>query len=213
MTWRLTRVETLNEYVLQTIKAANVPFPSLAQVLLFPIYTHDPTREPLVKMFILSMDTANNHASRLCEEVEVSMRHLIRLEEHLSIIYEMVRRENQGLAVSQEGILAELWTGLRENAGESGEIDLNLSVLKDLNKYRQQALAHIVAMLRTLRAMDADMEELRAKVAVPDIVGDRVPTEVHVKSIEEGVERLRRRQIKASARGEYHQGPGNNQVA
>lgn len=213
MTWRLTRVETLNGYVLQTIKAANGPFPSLAQVLPFPIYTRDPAREAVVKMFILSMDTASHHVTRLREEAEVSMRHLIRLEEHLSTLYEMVHQESRGLATAQEDILAELWTWLRENAGEFGKIDLNLGLLKNVSKHRQRAMAHIVTTLQTLDILDAGMEELRAKMAAPDIAGDHVPTEVHVKSIEEGMERLRLRHIKASARREYSQGAGNNQVA
>ena len=203
MTWRLTRVETLNDYVLQTIKAAIVPLPFLAQVLPFLIYARDPAREAVVKMFILSMDTSSNHASRLREEAEASMGHLIRLEEHLSILYEMVRQENQRLIVPQEDVLAELWTWLRENGGKAGEVDLTLSLLKNMNEYRQEALTWIVTTLQTLHTLDTDMEELRAKVAAPDIIGDRVPTEVHVKSIEEGVERLRQRQIEANARRRY----------
>ena len=206
MTWHLTRVETLNDYVLRAIKAANVPHPSLAQVLSFPIHASDSTREAAVKMFILSMDTASNHASRLCKEAEVSMRHLTRLEEHLSILYDMVHQENRGLTAAREDILAELWTCLRKNGGVFGEVDLSLSLLKNTNKYRKQALAHTVTILRTLHALEGGMEELRAKVAGPDIAGDCVPTEVHVKSIKEGVERLKRRQIEVSARREYPQG-------
>lgn len=211
MTFCRTRVETLNDYVLRTIRVAGVPLPSLAQVLPFPIYASDPTREAVVKMFTFSMDTVSNQASRLREEAEVSMRHLIRLEEHLSILYEMVHKEKQGSTVAQEDVLAELWTLLRESGGEFGEVDLTLNLLKNVNKYRQQALAYIVTTLRTLHTLDENMEELRAKVAAPDTIGDRVPTEVHVKSIQEGVERLRQRRIEASARREW-QGPGNNQV-
>ena len=150
-------------------------------------------------MFLLSMDAIENHMFHLREEAEASMGHLVRLEEHLSVLYEMVHQENKELTVAQEDILAELWTWLGGNKRKLKEVDLNLDLLKNVDTYRQEALARVTVTLQTLHALDADMEELRARVATPDIIGDQIPTEVHVKSIRAGVERLRQGQIRASA--------------
>lgn len=60
-------------------------------------------------------------------------------------------------------------------------------------------MAHVVATLQTIHVLDTDMEVLRARVAAPGVVWDQTPSEVHVKSIRTGVERLRRRQLSASA--------------
>lgn len=150
-------------------------------------------------MFLLSMDAIENHMFRLREEAEASMGHLVRLEEHLSVLYEMVHQENKELTVAQEDILAELWTWLGGNKRKLKEVDLNLNLLKNVDTYRQEALARVMVTLQTLHALDADMEELRARVATPDVIGDQIPTEVHVNSIKAGVERLRQGQIRASA--------------
>jgi len=200
MTWHLTSIATLNDYTLQSIEAAKIPPPFLARVLLFPIYTHNPTKVAMVETFLLSMDTVDRHMSRLRKEAETSMEHLVHLEEHLSVLHEMISQENRDLTTTQEDVLAELWTWLGGNRNELRAMDLNLGLLKNVDKYRQQALAHVVITLQTLHALDADMEELRARVAAPDVAGDRIPTEVHMKSIKAGVERLRQGQIRASAK-------------
>lgn len=200
-TWHLIRIATLNDYTLQKIEATKIPPSFVARVLRFPIYTHDPTKVAMVQTFLLSMDTVDRHMCRLREEAEASMRHLVRLEEHLMVLHEMVHQENQDLTTAQEDVLAELWTWLGGNKNKLRSMDLNLGLLKNVDRYRQQALAHVVVTLQTLHTLDADMEELRARVAAPDVVGDRIPTEVHLKSIKAGIERLRQGEmIRASAK-------------
>ena len=61
-------------------------------------------------------------------------------------------------------------------------------------------MVHVAATLETLHTLDADMEELRTKVAAPNIVGDKIPIEVQIKSIKAGVDRLKEGQMKASLR-------------
>ena len=43
------------------------------------------------------------------------------------------------------------------------------SLARTAERYRRRALAHLAATLQTLSTLDADMEELRAKVAAPEI--------------------------------------------
>ena len=154
----------------------------------------------MIETFLMSMDNIDNHMVRLREEAGISMGHLMRLEEHLMVLHEVTHRDNKDLTAAQEEVLAELWTWLGGNKRKLKKMDLNLDLLKNVEKYRKKGLAHIVATLETLNTLDADMEELRTRVAAPDIVGDKIPIEVHVKSIKAGIERLKEGQMRASLR-------------
>lgn len=164
----------------------------------FALSTTDPTDEAVLKTFLISMDNVAGHMFRLREEAETSMGHLLRLEEHLMILHEITHRDNENLTAEKEDVLAELWTWLGGNRRKLRRMDLNLDLLKNVDRYREKALAHVVATLQTLHTLDTDMEELRARVAAPDIVGDKIPIEVHIKSIKAGVERLKEGQLRAS---------------
>jgi hypothetical protein len=151
-----------------------------------------------METFLMSMDNIASHVVRLRDEAEISMGHLLRLEEHLMVLHEITHRDNKELTAAQEDVLVELWTWLGGNKSKLRKMSLNLDLLRGVESYRKKALAHVVATLQVLHALDADMEELRTRVAAPDIVGDKIPIEVHIKSIKAGVERLKDGQMKAS---------------
>jgi hypothetical protein len=44
------------------------------------------------------------------------------------------------------------------------------------------------------------MEELRERVAAPELVGEQLPVEVHIRSIRSGLERLQQRRVSARER-------------
>ena len=194
-----TRIVSLNDYALQTIEASKVP-PSLARILPFSLSNSNPTKQAAIETFLMSMNNIASHMVRLRDEAEISMGHLMRLEEHLMVLHEVTHRDNKELTAAQEDVLAELWTWLGGNRGKLRKMDLNLGLLKNVEKYRKKALAHVDATLQTLQTLDADMEEIRTRVAAPDIVGGEIPIEVHIKSIRAGVERLKEGQMKASLR-------------
>lgn len=195
------RITAVNDYALQTIEASKAPPSLLARVSLFSLSTNNPTNEAVIDTFLMSMDNIGSHMARLRDEAETSRGHLLRLEEHLMVLQEVTLRDNKDLTATKEDILAKLWTRLR-NKDKLKKIDLDLDLLKNVDKYRGKALSHVVATLQTIDTLDADMEELRAKVAAPEIVGDRIPLEVHMESIKAGVERLKARQIRAGLRSE-----------
>ena len=77
-------------------------------------------------------------------------------------------------------------------------LDGHLYVLRNIGQYRTRALAHVAAAMSTLQSMSEDMEDLRERVAAPELVGDRIPVEVHMRSIKAGLDRLseKRYQVK-----------------
>ena len=185
---------------LQTIEASKTPTSLMARVLQFLLSNINPTEEAVIQAFLMSMDNIATHMVRLRDEAEISMGHLMRLEEHLMVLHEITHRDNKELTAAQEDVLAELWTWLGGNRPRLRKMSSNLDLLKNVEKYRKKALAHVVVTLQVLHALDADMEELRTRVAAPEIAGDRIPIEVHIKSIKVGVERLKEGQMKASLR-------------
>jgi hypothetical protein len=159
-----------------------------------------PTSEIVTKTFTDTMATLSNNMERLVVEAEVSLTNLNNLEERLSILHEVVSREDSSIGSAKSELLSELWTKVGGNRGTLRGYDRHLKLLKDLGGYRKRALVHVVAALQTLRAMSEDMEDLRERVSKPELVGSRIPVEVHMKSIRGGLERLKEGQIKAKDR-------------
>ena len=195
----LVRITVLNDHVLRTIEASTKGHPSfLARLVPFASSSTGPTKEVVLETFLTSMEKTSSEMARLRNEAGISMRHLERLQEHLKVLHEIIHSDNADLTAEREEILAELWARLRRgNKRKLQGIDRNLDLLKDVNNYRKKASAHVRATIQALDILDADMENLRTRMAAPDVIGDDIPIDVHVESIKAGVERLRERQLRA----------------
>lgn len=143
------------------------------------------------------MNTLSVNMRRLALEAEVSISDLNTLEEHLNSILDVVSREDSSINAAKDELLAQLWTILGGNRKELKGMDKHLALLKGVGGYRDRARAHVVAALQTLETMAEEMEELRERVAAPELVGNAIPIEVHMKSIRSGLERLKDRRIGA----------------
>ena len=171
-------------------------------MLPFVFSTSVSNKEAVLETFLMSMGNIASHTARLREEAEICMGHLLRLEEHLMVLHEITHRDNEDLTAAKEDVLAELWTWLGGNKRKLRRMELSLGLLGNVNKYRREALVHVVATLQTLHTLDVDLEELRTRVAMPDAAGDKIPIDVHIRSIKAGVERLKEGQVRASLKHE-----------
>lgn len=188
-----------------TIEAASAPVPMIYRVISLSIFSgpsslSQPTKAAIKDTFLMAMDSLSLSMERLIIEAEISRTSLERLEQTLSLLHEIVLREDASIQLSQSEVLSELWTKLGKNDRKLRGFAKNLMLLKSVGGYRKRALAHVAATLQTLGALSADMEELRSRVAAPDVVGDRVPVGVHMRSIKAGLERLKEGQVKAKER-------------
>jgi hypothetical protein len=129
--------------------------------------------------------------SRIILEAEVNMKNLDRLEVMLRGLHEIISNENTGISAVKENLLAELWTILDGNRRMLRSIDGHLVLLQYIDSYRVRAAAHVAGALQALTAMSEDMENLRERVTAPELIGDKIPLEVHIKSIRAGLDRLR----------------------
>ena len=143
------------------------------------------------------MNALSANMRRLVLEAEVSISDLNKLEEHLKSIHEVVSREDSSLSTAKTELLAKLWTILGGNQDQLKGMDEHLALLRGVSGYRDRALAHVVAALHMLETMAEDMEELRERVAAPELVGDAIPIDVHMKSLRSGLERLKGRRTGA----------------
>ena len=146
-----------------------------------------------METFLVSINNIASQMVRLREEAEISINHLMRLEEHLTVLHKITHREDEQVVP----LYLKQFHGTHD-PDLFERMYLDLDVLKNVDGYRKKALMYVVATLHTLHTLDADMEELRARVAVSDLLGDRIPIEVHIKSIGGGVERLKEGQVKSS---------------
>lgn len=157
------------------------------------------TKEVVRQTFLEAMDVQSTQLSRLVLEAELSLANLDRLEQLLNTLHEQVVREDKTISQEKTELLSALWTKLGGNKGHLHNKDYHLQLLKALGDYRRRALAQVMGALQTLHAMSEDTEELRAKVAAPEIVGERIPVEVHMKSIRAGLVRLSEGRVRARA--------------
>jgi hypothetical protein len=183
---------SINDYAFQQIAAA--PDASILDVVIPWRKTKDSVT---VVQFDAAMDTVSTQMERLVLEANLNIGYLKKLEEHLNTLREVYQRENRGNDEALDDLLASIWSKVGGNRKAVRTAKSNALILKDLGSYRKRAEAHVVGVLQTLQGMEADMADLRQRVAEPALVGKNVPVEVHLKSIRASVERLKENTLKA----------------
>ncbi|KAJ7761949.1 hypothetical protein DFH07DRAFT_1059675 [Mycena maculata] len=193
-------IMAVNDYALQTIEAAQArPPPSILRHLV-PWSASKPKTDLVLSTFEDSMNYLSFTMQSLVVEFELNLQNLNKLEEQLSVLHEYVSREDNSISSAKSELLGDLWTKLGGNRRQLRGYDNHFHLLKGLTEYRKQALVHVVSALQTLTQMSEDVENLRERVAAPELTGSRIPVEVHIKSIQNGLERLKEGRSKAKVR-------------
>ncbi|KAH7903364.1 hypothetical protein BJ138DRAFT_1194533 [Hygrophoropsis aurantiaca] len=188
-------VMAVNGYAMRTIQEARSNTPSRHSLTAFFPFRDLGTQKIIIEAFTDAMDTLSRGIERLILEAEVSLVNLDKLDEGLSAIHEIVTRDDQHEIVEKDKLLAELWTRLGGNKQAVGHQNRRLKLLQDLGEYRKCALAYVVGAIHALQSMSDDLEDLRERVAAPEVLGGRVPLDVHIASIQHGLEKLKERRI------------------
>ncbi|KAF5355251.1 hypothetical protein D9758_006022 [Tetrapyrgos nigripes] len=197
------QIVAVNDYALHAIEDAQAKGRSPLSIRsLIPFFPKSSTDDVVLKTFSDAMHVLSSGIQRLVLEAEVQRTNLEKLEEHLSVIHELVSREDAHVSAARAELLAYLWTHLGGHRKEMKGFDDHLKLLKGLAEYRKRALLHVVSALQTLHALSDDMEDLRERVTAPQLVGGEIPLDVHMKSISLGLERLKQSRINAAKREE-----------
>lgn len=136
-----------------------------------------------------------NEINRLIDEAQALLGVLRNLDDRLDVIHGVAVRDNLHAQGSKEEVMSQLWTMLGGNRKVLGKFESQMTLLNQVNLYRQTAIAHVAGTMLKLQAMGAELEELRERVGTVELVGERkgVPLSVHIETIELGVERLEQR--------------------
>ncbi|KAL8760838.1 MAG: hypothetical protein Q9184_002997 [Pyrenodesmia sp. 2 TL-2023] len=136
-----------------------------------------------------------NEINRLIDEAQALLSVLHNLDDRLDVIHGVAVRDNLHTQGSREEVMSHLWTMLGGNRKALGKFESQMRLLKQVNTYRQTAIAHVAGTMLKLQAMGAELEELRARAGTVELVGERkgLPLIAHIESIELGVERLEQR--------------------
>ena len=193
----LCSIMAVNDYALHAIEEAQSKTSWFSVHSLIPWSRPQSTSEIVTTTFTEAMSVLSTAMGRLILEAEINLGNLNRLEEQLLVLHEIVSREDSTLSSAKAELLSELWTKLGGNQKTLRNFESHLHLLKNLGMYRKKALVHVVAALQTLQAMSSDMEDIRERVAAPELTGSKIPVEVHLKSIRSGLERLRGGRVRA----------------
>ncbi|KAJ7455294.1 hypothetical protein B0H11DRAFT_2176198 [Mycena galericulata] len=195
-------IMAVNDYALQTIEAAQSESRPSVLWQLVPWTPSKPKTDVVLATFEDSMNYLSFTMQSLVLEFELNLQNLNKLEEQLSVLHEYVSREDNSLSSAKSELLGELWTKVGGNRRKLRGYENHLHLLKGLTEYRKQALVHVVSALQTLTQMSEDIENLRERVAAPELVGSRIPVEVHIKSIQNGLGAIEGGQIESQGEGE-----------
>lgn len=190
-------VMAMNDYALNKIDAAQNGQPSAVMRVLWPFGSASGTQEVVRSTFEDAMAVMGDAMARVVVEAQLSLGHLQDLEQRLLTLHEIIAREDKAVEADKGELLAHLWTKLGGNKKKMKGFERHVQLLGGVRAYRKQALGHVVGTLQTLSGMQADMEELRARVASVPVGGERIPVEVHMRSIQKGLERMKEGRVRA----------------
>ncbi|RXW16330.1 hypothetical protein EST38_g9520 [Candolleomyces aberdarensis] len=195
-------IMAMNDFAMRSIDSARANEPGPFEALMIWRPSKKPTDEVVRETFSDAMHLMSGQLERLIVEHEANHANLDRLEEKLSTLRDIVARENKTVGEAKEELLGNLWTMLGGNKKDLRNFETNLKLLHDLTLYRKHASAHVVAALHTLKSVSQDMEDMRERVAAPNLAGSRIAPEVHMNSIKHGLERLKEGRTRARQIGE-----------
>ncbi|KAG1883525.1 uncharacterized protein F5891DRAFT_972198 [Suillus fuscotomentosus] len=196
-------IMAVNHYAMRTVEDAGENAPSPFSIMAFaPFRTTPTTQDIIMDAFSSAMEAFSRAIQRLILEAEICLRNLNMLEEDLSAIREAVMREDAFIAAEKSLLLEALWTKLGGNRQTLRGYEHHANLLMDVNDYRKQAQVHIMAVLQVLYSMSEDMEDLRERAAAPELVDERIPIQVHIQSIQNGLQRLQEGRARAKYKEE-----------
>ena len=153
--------------------------------------SHNPQQE-MLDQFLYHTYTLEERISELIIGAQAMLGLLQSLDERLDIIANIAARDGYHTKGSRDELLATLWVKLGGKRDTVGRLEDQLQLLRQVGTYRKMAWAHVTGTVLQLQSMAAALEDLRERVAAPEVAGvkDGLPMRVHIENIYLGVERL-----------------------
>ncbi|KAF2230687.1 hypothetical protein EV356DRAFT_418214, partial [Viridothelium virens] len=148
--------------------------------------------DEILEQYLQHTDVIEEQITNLILEAHALVKALQLLDNRLDTIAFITKRDGIDIADAKDELLARLWTYFGGNKYEVKQIDRKLALISDLSKYRQLAVAHVLATIRKLEGIQNGLKDLRERIVQPGLdVGRRdMPLEWHIYNIQLGLERL-----------------------
>lgn len=148
------------------------------------------SRDVLLDQYLRHTSAVEEQILSLIAEAQALLGVLDNLDSRLDVIAGIATRDDIRVQGNKEELFANLWVKLGGRRNSVAKIDKQLGLLKEVGSYRRMAWAHVNGAIIKLMAIRDSLEDLRERVAMPEIIGEKVPLEVHIRNIELGIERL-----------------------
>jgi hypothetical protein len=149
------------------------------------------SRDVLLDQYLRHTSAVEDQILSLITEAHALRSILDNLDSRLDVIANIAQRDGVKLTQSTDELFGSLWTKLGGNRASVAKVTSQLALLDDVGRYRRLAWGHVTATLVKLQAIQHSLEDLRERVAMPEVLGvQNVPLEVHIQSINLGIERL-----------------------
>ncbi|KIM20437.1 hypothetical protein M408DRAFT_135758 [Serendipita vermifera MAFF 305830] len=149
------------------------------------------SREKIAETFNQAAGVTESNLRRLIEMALATMTILNQIESQLSVIHEVVSREEGDTEAKRDEVLADLWTYLGANRDKLNRFADHRTLLSQVANHRSAAAMQVGGTIVQLEGLAADLDELRERVATPLLAhGTAVPLKVHIETLRKGVQRL-----------------------
>lgn len=164
----------------------------LANTIFSPFQNTQWSEELLLQQYLRHTGAVEEQIQSLILEAQALLAILQNLEDRIEVIYSIAKRDGITVKDSRDKLFLELWTWLGGNRSSVKKHDEQLDLLGQLDVYRKTAWAHVTGTLLKLQSIAADLEDLRDRVAAPDLLQNRqdVPLRMHIENIQLGLDRL-----------------------
>ncbi|KAJ9668344.1 hypothetical protein H2201_001392 [Coniosporium apollinis] len=186
--WTLQVIDSISER--EAARGSLTRF--FADTVMAPFTSRQTADEMLLEQYLKHTRAVEEEIQDLIFEAQELLRILQNLDDRLDVIAMIALRDGFAAQGSKDELFAALWTKLGGNRSSVHKLNEQLKLLKQVSQYRKMAWAHVSTTILKLQAIAAGLEDLRERVAAPEVVGTSkdTPLEMHIESIQLGVERL-----------------------
>lgn len=151
----------------------------------------------VLDQYVEHTQAVEEEIARLVLEAQALLMVLNNLEDRLEIIHGITVRDGVQVQASKDETLSELWAWLGGHRGKINKLNGQLNLLKEIGDRRKIALAHVSGTLIKLQEISSGLEDLRERVAAPELLRDRIdiPLSVHIEHIQAGINRLEEQKL------------------
>ncbi|KIM28644.1 hypothetical protein M408DRAFT_137678 [Serendipita vermifera MAFF 305830] len=203
-------IVAMNDYAINSLEAIEKyeKNKSAISTIIHSTNTSPMSREKIAETFNQAAGVTESNLRRLIEMALATMTILNQIESQLSVIHEIVSREEGDTKAKRDEVvslipiyliylisvllkLADLWTYLGANRDKLNRFADHRTLLSQVANYRSAAAMQVGGTLVQLEGLAADLDELRERVATPLLAHETaVPLEVHIETLRKGVQRL-----------------------